>query len=126
MTVWVPVTLGLRGEAGGKGALPDPTVAGGNPRPPTGGGSREAWPERLDKSSGAPAARPPGTPMSGASGAGGPTAGRGGASESGPHVRGAPRAGGVWIGSNTSRPPRVWAEGAELGGGAVAGGTGGG
>src|SRR5436305_8184768 len=120
MTVWVPVTLGLRGEAGGKGPLPDPTVAGGKPRPPTGGGSREAWPERLDKSSGAPAARPPGTPMSGASGAGGPTAGRAAASESVPNVRGAPGAVGFWIGSNTSRRPGDGAEGAELAEGAVA------
>src|SRR5439155_25114806 len=105
MTVWVPVTLGLRGEAGGKGALPDPTVAGGNPRPPTGGGSREAWPERLDRSSGAPAARPPGTPISGGSAGGPPTPGGPAASESVPSVRGAPGAVGFEAGSNTSRRP---------------------
>src|SRR5437763_12196692 len=82
---------------------------GGNPLPAgpivlvfTAGGSRAAWPERLDRSNGAPASRPPGAPIPVSE----PTA-LGGAEvpESVPKVRGAPGAFGFWAGSKTSCRP---------------------
>src|SRR5664280_3017060 len=111
---WVPMALVSRGGGNCDGGIGAAFAIGP-------AGCAGALPESVDRSSGAPGARPPGAPTGGSLSA----FWTGAAAVSLPRTRGAPGAFGCWAGLNTSeRLPGVAGTGALTGaGGAIARGA---